>query len=189
VLRALAGAAAALGLLARAGGEEAAAHDAKARCRNIEDPQKRKKCLERAKRHNRTHRTTTTTTTGTPTTTTTAGTPTTTTTRSGPTGSLRLCKVAGAGVGEGRDFTFTTSDARTIVVPAGSAANPTCVVREFAPGQLLIRETIPTGNRVTSIIVAPDAARVGPPDLAAGTVTVRIAVNAEVRVTYTNAAS
>jgi hypothetical protein len=74
-------------------------------------------------------------------------------------------------------------------VPAGSAANPTCVVREFAPGQLLIRETIPTGNRVTSIIVAPDVARVGPADLAAGTVTVRIAVNAEVRVTYTNAAS
>jgi hypothetical protein len=59
VLRALAGAGAALALLAGAGGEEAAAHNPKARCRTIEDPQKRKTCLQQAKRHARTHRTTT----------------------------------------------------------------------------------------------------------------------------------
>jgi len=55
VLRALAGAGAALALLAGAGGEGAAAHDAKVRCRRIGDPARRRACLGDARRHNRAH--------------------------------------------------------------------------------------------------------------------------------------
>jgi hypothetical protein len=46
VLRALVGAGTALALLAGSGSEEAAAHNPTARCRNLEDPQKRRACLQ-----------------------------------------------------------------------------------------------------------------------------------------------
>ena len=55
-LRALAGAATALALLTGGEGEEAEAHDATERCRRIENRERRRVCLQNARRHNRRHR-------------------------------------------------------------------------------------------------------------------------------------
>jgi hypothetical protein len=45
----------ALGLLGRAGGGDAAAHNALTNCRKIDEKSRRKKCLKRARRHNTQH--------------------------------------------------------------------------------------------------------------------------------------
>jgi hypothetical protein len=179
-----------LALLAGAGGEEVTAHDAKARCRLIDDAQKRKQCLKKARRHNRTHRTTTTTTTteGTTTTTTTAegttGTPTTTPPPSPGTGTLRLCKVAGTGVEPGTAFDFTAGEGGDAITVEADA----CVDREFPQGELVVREIIPAGTRVVFIAVDPYFRALSQPDLTAGTVTVAIVAGERVRVRYLNRA-
>ena len=56
-LRALAGGALGglLGLLDRAGVEDAGAHDALRRCKKIKDRQQRKRCIKKARAHNRRH--------------------------------------------------------------------------------------------------------------------------------------
>jgi hypothetical protein len=90
-------------------------------------------------------------------------------------GLLKVCKVAGPGVAVGTSFSFTAG-AGTFTVPAGPAPNGTCVVGPAFPvgSNVTVTETIPAGDTVSSITVAPPGQLVGTPNLAGGSVNVMI---------------
>src|SRR5215207_9284700 len=88
-------------------------------------------------------------------------------------GQLKICKVAGTGVTQGKLFTFNVGGS-TFYVPAGPADNGYCVLAGQYPlnTQLTIEEVIPAGYYVARIEVKPD--RVVNRDTANGNVVVRI---------------
>jgi hypothetical protein len=88
-------------------------------------------------------------------------------------GQLKICKVAGAGVTQGKLFTFTAGG-NTFYVPAGPADSGYCVLAGQYPlnTQLTIEEVIPAGYYVSRIEVKPD--RVVSRDTANGKVVIRI---------------
>jgi hypothetical protein len=90
-------------------------------------------------------------------------------------GILKVCKVAGLGITIGSSYTFTAGSS-TFTVPAGPAPGGYCVVGpSFSVGtNVTISETIPAGNAVSSIVVAPPSQLVGSPNLAGGSVNVAI---------------
>jgi hypothetical protein len=92
-----------------------------------------------------------------------------------PTAILKVCKVAGTGVAVGTPFTFTAGTS-TFTVPAGPGPGGTCVVGpSFSVGSAItVAESIPAGDTVSDITVAPPSHLVGSPNLAAGTVDVTI---------------
>ena len=88
-------------------------------------------------------------------------------------GQLKICKVAGTGVTQGKLFTFTAGGS-TFYVPAGPADSGYCVLAGQYPlnTQLTIEEVIPAGYYVSRIEVKPD--RVVTRDTANGKVVIRI---------------
>jgi hypothetical protein len=88
---------------------------------------------------------------------------------------VKICKVAGAGVAVGTDFTFLAG-ARTVTVPAGPAPGGYCTVAGAFPvaTDVSIAELVPRGLQVSAIGVAPASRQVGPVNLAGATVVVRI---------------
>ena len=90
-------------------------------------------------------------------------------------GILKICKVAGTGITVGTSFTFTAGSA-TVAVPAGPAPGGTCMVGPSFPvgTNVTVTETIPAGDTVSSISVAPPTQLVGTPNLAGGSVNVMI---------------
>ncbi|HXO68307.1 MAG TPA: Ig-like domain repeat protein [Bradyrhizobium sp.] len=90
-------------------------------------------------------------------------------------GILKICKVAGTGITVGTSFTFTAGSS-TVTVPAGPAPGGTCMVGPSFPvgTNVTVTETIPAGDTVSSITVAPPSQLVGTPNLAGGSVNVTI---------------
>jgi hypothetical protein len=105
-------------------------------------------------------------------------------------GILKVCKVAGTGIAVGTPFTFTAGSS-TFTVPAGPPPGGTCVVGPSFPvgTKITVAETIPAGDTVSSITVAPPGALLPPvstnPNLAGGTVDVAIGTGVT-EVTFTD---
>ena len=99
---------------------------------------------------------------------------------------LKICKVAGPGVTVGTGVTFTAGTLST-VVPAGPPPGGTCVVVGWFPvaTSVAVTESIPEGTEVSAITVAPAGRMVGSPNLAGGSVVVRIG-SGVVEATFTN---
>jgi hypothetical protein len=101
-------------------------------------------------------------------------------------GILKVCKVAGTGITVGTPFTFTAGSS-TIAVPAGPPPGGTCMIGPLLPVGLsvTVTETIPPGDTVSSITVAPAKQLLGAPNLAGGSVNVSIGSGVTV-VTFTD---
>ncbi len=101
-------------------------------------------------------------------------------------GLLKVCKAAGPGVTVGTPFTFTADSSPPISVPAGSAPGGTCVLGPSFPvgTNVTVTETIPAGDAVSSITVAPPG-QLGSTNLATGTANVTIG-SGVTEVTYTD---
>ena len=88
----------------------------------------------------------------------------------------------------GTQFNFTNSvNSTTTQVPAGSAPGGYCSVVSttlYQAGRVTITQAIPTGDRVTSIVVGPSTRIYGTADLTNGKVTVTIG-SGVTEVTYT----
>ena len=103
-------------------------------------------------------------------------------------GQLKVCKVAGSGVEEGKLFTFHVNGAATYNVPAGPPDRGYCVLAGRFPvgSNVTIQEVIPSGFYVSRIEVKPD--RTVSKNTAEGTVTVRI-VSGVIEAIFTNKVS
>jgi hypothetical protein len=91
-------------------------------------------------------------------------------------GLLKVCKVAGTGITVGAPFTFNAGGSNTLTVPAGPAPGGTCMIGPSFPvgTNVTVTETIPAGDTVSNIAVAPPTQLVGTPNLAGGSVNVLI---------------
>jgi hypothetical protein len=83
---------------------------------------------------------------------------------------VQVCKVAGAGVTAGTNFTFTLTangQPKTVTVAAGAAPAGTCVsAGDYGVGTLVdVRETAQQGVTTSSIVVSPAGAQQGTSDL------------------------
>jgi len=102
------------------------------------------------------------------------------------TGFLQICKVAGTGIVEGSNFTFTVAGS-PLTVPAGPAPAGSCSqLLELPAGPVLVTETIPIGTQLTAVSATPGGSLVST-DLAAGHATVTIAAGGQTVVTFQNA--
>jgi len=94
---------------------------------------------------------------------------------SGPptTGFLQICKVAGAGIAVGTNFTFTVAGT-PVTVAAGAAPGGSCSTPlvELA-GPVTILETLPSGTTLTDVTTLPGGSLVSS-NLAAGSATVTV---------------
>jgi uncharacterized repeat protein (TIGR01451 family) len=102
-------------------------------------------------------------------------------------GILKVCKIGGPGIPAGTPFTVTAGSA-TVTIPSGGLPGGNCVVvgTNFQVGtQVGVTETIPVGQTVSNIDVAPSNRQVGPANLPGGTVTVAIGTGVT-EVTFTD---
>ncbi len=101
-------------------------------------------------------------------------------------GNLQICKVAGPGIVEGANFTFSVSGTPVIVSagrgPAGSCSPP---LVEPA-GTISVIESLPVGVQLTGVSAAP-AGSLAQSDLAAGQATVTVAAGGQTVATFQNA--
>jgi hypothetical protein len=105
-------------------------------------------------------------------------------------GFLQVCKVAGAGVTVGTNFTFNVAGTSGVIIPAGTAPGGTCSTPVTVPtGMAVITETIPGGTLLTGVSTLPNAGLLVSSNLATGTATVRILTNAQTIVTFIDAAT
>jgi len=105
-------------------------------------------------------------------------------------GIVKGCKVAGPGIAVGKQFTFTHTDpysSGTATLPAGPAPGGYCQHSDPLPiGSIMaIKENIPAGDEVSSIVVTPASQIAVPPNLSAGTVSVKVG-SGVTEVRYTN---
>jgi hypothetical protein len=105
-------------------------------------------------------------------------------------GIIKGCKVAGPGIAVGTPFTFTHSDpysSGTATIPAGPAPGGYCQHSDPLPvGTIMaIKENIPAGDAVSNIVVTPATQIAVPPNLSAGTVSVKVGPGVT-EVTYIN---
>ena len=102
-----------------------------------------------------------------------------------PNGLLKICKVAGPGIAVGTPFTFTAGSS-AVTVPAGPAPGGTCVIGPSLPvcTSAAVTETIPSGDAVSNITVAPPGQSVST-NLAKGIANVTIG-SGVTEVTYTD---
>ena len=94
---------------------------------------------------------------------------------SGPptTGFLQICKVAGAGIAVGTNFTFTVAGT-PVTVAAGAAPGGSCSAPLVeAAGPVIIQETLPSGTTLTDITTLPSGSLVSS-NLATGSATVTV---------------
>jgi hypothetical protein len=97
-----------------------------------------------------------------------------------PKGSIKVCKIAGAGIATGQTFTFTVGGVTT-TAPAGSCSLPI----EVAAGDVVVTETAVGGTVVSAITALPNTALVSS-NLANRTATVRVTANQVTEVNFTN---
>ena len=107
-------------------------------------------------------------------------------------GQVEICKVGGAGVAVGTNFTFTLASGgstKTVTVAAGAGPNGTCAAAGgFQVGAAVtVTEGAQAGVSTTAIVVSPIGAQQGTPDLGARSVTI-IAGTGTTRITFTNQA-
>ncbi len=103
-------------------------------------------------------------------------------------GLLQVCKVAGAGITAGTNFTFNVAGT-TVTVPAGPAPGGTCAIPVTAPvGAAVVTELPSAGSSVAGIGTTP-AGLLLSSNLAAGTATVMIAGNGLTIVTFIDTAA
>lgn len=105
-------------------------------------------------------------------------------------GIIKGCKVAGPGIAVGTPFTFTHStpySSGTATIPAGPAPGGYCQHSDPLPvGTIMvIKENIPAPDAVSSIVVTPASQIAVPPNLSAGTVSVKVGPGVT-EVTYIN---
>jgi hypothetical protein len=105
-------------------------------------------------------------------------------------GIIKGCKVAGPGITVGTPYTFTHADpysSGTATIPAGPAPGGYCQHGDPLPvGTIMaIKENIPAGDEVSNIVVTPASQIAVPPNLSAGTVSVKIGPGVT-EVTYIN---
>ncbi|MEO8977610.1 MAG: IPTL-CTERM sorting domain-containing protein, partial [Casimicrobiaceae bacterium] len=105
-----------------------------------------------------------------------------------PGGTVQVCKVAGAGIAIGTNFTFSVAGT-PVTVAAGPGPGGTCAAAVAATaGNVAISETIPAGTILSSLSTVPPGALVSS-NLAAGTATVTVVAGAQTTVTFTDAAT
>jgi hypothetical protein len=104
---------------------------------------------------------------------------------SGPqTGTIRVCKVAGAGVNVGTNFNFTVGGT-AVTVAAGTSPLGTCSAPIVVPAQpTLVTETIPPGTTLSGVSTLPGAGLLISSNLAAGTATVAVNPGGQTTVTF-----
>jgi Ice-binding-like len=103
-------------------------------------------------------------------------------------GFVQVCKVAGAGVAVGTNFTFSVAGT-PVVVAAGTAPGGTCAAPVTVPaGSAVITETIPAGTLLSGISTLPSAALLTSSNLAAGTATVTVNAGGQTIVTFIDTA-
>jgi Ice-binding-like len=101
-------------------------------------------------------------------------------------GFLRICEVAGTGIVQGTNFTFSVAGS-PLTVPAGLAPGGSCGVPvELPAGPVNIAESLPIGVQLTSVGATPAGSLVSR-DLAAGLATVTIAPGGQTVATFRNA--
>ncbi len=101
------------------------------------------------------------------------------------TGFLQVCKIAGAGVVQGTNFTFDVAGT-PVTVPAGPAPGGLCSQPlEVQAGQKTITETLPAGTALTSVSTVPSNSLVSS-NLAGGTATVTVTAGSQTTVTFLN---
>jgi hypothetical protein len=102
------------------------------------------------------------------------------------TGFLQICKIAGAGIVEGTNFTFSVAGT-PVTVPAGPAPAGSCGgLLELPAGPVTVTETLPNGLQLTAVGTAPSELLVSS-DLAAGQATVTVAAGGQTVVRFRNA--
>jgi hypothetical protein len=100
------------------------------------------------------------------------------------TGFVQVCKVAGAGITVGTNFTFSVGGT-PVVVSAGAGPGGTCGTPvTVTAGTAVITETIPTGVLLTGVSTLPSAGLLVGSNLAAGTATVTVNSGAQTTVTF-----
>jgi len=107
-----------------------------------------------------------------------------------PTGFLQICKVAGAGIAVGTNFSFSIAGtpAIPVTVPAGTAPGGSCSpALVVPPGAALITETLPANTALTSVTTLPAGSLVSS-NLAAGTATATVTAGGQTIVTFLDAA-
>jgi hypothetical protein len=111
------------------------------------------------------------------------------------TGSLQVCKVAGAGVPVGTNFTFNIPSAippqsTAVTVAAGAAPLGSCSASILVPaGPVPITETLPAGIVLAGVSTSPSAGLLVSSNLGAGTATVTVNAETTTTVTFIDAAT
>ena len=104
------------------------------------------------------------------------------------TGFLQVCKIAGANVAAGTNFTFNVAGT-PVVVSAGPAPLGTCSTPVALPaGPAVITETLPAGTVLTSVSTLPVGSLVSA-NLATGTATVTVIAGGQTIATFLNTGS
>jgi hypothetical protein len=102
------------------------------------------------------------------------------------TGFLQICKIAGAGIVAGTNFTFSVAGT-PLTVPAGPGPAGSCGEAVVSPaGPVLVTETLPLGIQLTAVGAAPEGLLVSS-DLPAGQATVTVNAGGTTVVTFQNA--
>ncbi len=105
---------------------------------------------------------------------------------SGCSGTLQVCKVAGAGVAPGTLFSFSVAGT-LLTVPAGLPPGGTCSTALAEPvGTVAVVETLPLGVALTAVATSPPGALVSS-NLALGTASVSVGSGGLTTVTFTDA--
>jgi copper chaperone CopZ len=102
------------------------------------------------------------------------------------TGFLQICKVAGAGITVGTNFTFSVGGT-PVIVTAGPAPGGSCSAALVEPaGPVIILETLPSGTTLTSVTTLPGGSLVSS-NLAAGSATVTVTAGGQTIATFLDA--
>jgi hypothetical protein len=105
-----------------------------------------------------------------------------------PNGFVQVCKVAGAGITVGTNFTFNVAGT-PVTVAAGPAPGGTCATPVTVPaGAAAITETVPAGSLLAGVSTLPNAGLLVSSNLGAGTATVTVNAGSQTIVTFIDAA-
>ncbi|MDQ2945530.1 MAG: hypothetical protein M3Y27_06235 [Acidobacteriota bacterium] len=106
----------------------------------------------------------------------------------GQNGFVQVCKVAGAEIAAGTNFTFNVAGT-PLTVPAGPPPGGTCGAPITVPaGNVVITETLPADIALTGVSTMPSAGLLVSSNLAAGTATVTVVAGGQTIVTFIDAA-
>jgi hypothetical protein len=99
------------------------------------------------------------------------------------TGFLQICKVAGAGIAVGTNFTFTVAGT-PVIVAAGPAPGGSCSLPlAHLAGPVIVQETLPSGTTLTDVTTLPFGSLVSS-NLAAGSATVTVNAGGQTIATF-----